>query len=203
MRSSRALVFSSTPGISAVLCLNSRAGSGPDGSLNPCPHVTPRLETVKDLPGRNRAIAVTPLAFYLPRYFITWSGRCGSLRARLAEPQPRRVARGRPRSVTHVMAVIRVVLVPVAPFPAALSAGELRAARQAAFLAGYYGKLIVGHLRDRLRCCWPCTWPGGPRVIVAAAPAGDTVAMTAYALPDMLPCLSHGSYTHRTPTWFS
>lgn len=96
-----------------------------------------------------------------------------------------------------------MVLVPVAPFPAALCAGELRAARHAAFLAGYYGKLIVGHMRDRLRCCWPCTWPGGPRVIVAAAPAGDTVAVTAYALPDMLPCLSHGSYTHRTPTWFS
>src|SRR5579862_9560763 len=69
---------------------------------------------------------------------------------------------------------IRVVLVPVAPFIAAIRPGELRAAMRAGLLVGvaecYVGR-IVCHLRDPVRCCWPCAGPGGPCVVVAAAPA--------------------------------
>jgi hypothetical protein len=116
-----------------------------------------------------------------------------SLRARLAEPQLRRVPCRRPRPVTHVMPGICVVLIPVTPFIAAFCPGELRAAERADLLAAgaeCYGDRFVCHLRDPLRRCWPCAWPGGPCVVVAAAPAArravavrDAVAATAYAPP--------------------
>jgi hypothetical protein len=50
------------------------------------------------------------------------------------------------------------VLVPVTPLPAAICPGELRTAERADLLAGfgeYYGELMVCHLRDPLRRCWP------------------------------------------------
>jgi hypothetical protein len=50
-----------------------------------------------------------------------------------------------------MMPGIWLVLVPVAPFPAAICPGELRAAERACLLAdlgGYYGKRVVCHLRD-------------------------------------------------------
>jgi hypothetical protein len=88
-----------------------------------------------------------------------------SLRARLAEPQPRRVPCRRPRAVTHMMPGIWVVSVHVTPFPAAICPGELRTAEHAGFLACVaecYGERIVCHLRDPLRCCWPCgAWRRG------------------------------------------
>ena len=70
-----------------------------------------------------------------------------------------------------MMPGVRVVLVPVAPFIAAICPGELRAARRACLLAECHGERVVCHLRDPVRCRWPCGWPGGPCVIVAAAPA--------------------------------
>src|SRR5258708_6812332 len=97
-----------------------------------------------------------------------------SLRARLAEPQLRRVPCRRPRPVTHMMPGICGVHIPVTPFIAAICPGEFRTAERAGFLAGVaecHGERIVCHLRDPLRCCWPCAWPGGPCVVVAAAPA--------------------------------
>jgi hypothetical protein len=79
-----------------------------------------------------------------------------SLRAGLAEPQPRRVPCRRPRPVTHMMPGLWAVLVPVTPFPAAISPGELRTAERADVLAGLYGgERIVWHLLDPLRRCWP------------------------------------------------
>jgi hypothetical protein len=63
-----------------------------------------------------------------------------------------------------MMPDIWVVLVPVTPFPAAICPGELRTAERADLLVGrvvYYGKRIVCHLRDPLRRCRPCAWPGG------------------------------------------
>ena len=92
--------------------------------------------------------------------------------ARLAELQLRRIPGRRPRPVAHMMPGIWVVLVPVTPFPAAISPGELRTAERAD-LAGpgdCYGGLIVCHLRDPLRRClavrlawraW-CRRGGGP-----------------------------------------
>jgi hypothetical protein len=65
---------------------------------------------------------------------------------------------------------VRGVLVAVAPFPASIGAGHLGAAERACLLAELaecYGKLVVCHLRDPLRCrlavraawrglvCWP------------------------------------------------
>jgi hypothetical protein len=73
-----------------------------------------------------------------------------SLRAGLAEPQPWRVPCRRPRPITHVMPGIWVVLVPVTPFPAAISPGELRTAERADLLAGAvesYSKRVVCHLK--------------------------------------------------------
>jgi hypothetical protein len=55
-----------------------------------------------------------------------------------------------------MMRGIRVVLVPVTPFPAAICPGELRAAEHADLLADlgeYYGELIACHSRDPLRRC--------------------------------------------------
>ncbi len=100
-----------------------------------------------------------------------------SLRAGLAELQQRRVPRRRPRPVTHMMPGIRVVLIPVAPFPAAVCPGELRTAERADLRAsrseGSSGR-IIGHLRNPLRRCWLCAWPG----VVAAAPAAECGRMT-------------------------
>src|ERR1700729_187447 len=73
----------------------------------------------------------------------------------LAEAPQRSVRCRRPRPVPYVMPVIRGVLVAVAPFPASLGAGHLGAAQRGCLLAGLaecYGKLIVCHLRDPLRC---------------------------------------------------
>ena len=73
-----------------------------------------------------------------------------------------------------MMPGIRVVLVSVAPFIAAICPGELRAARRAGLLAGMAqcrGERIVCQLCGPVRCRWPCAWPGGPCVVVAAAPA--------------------------------
>ena len=53
-----------------------------------------------------------------------------------------------------MMPGIWIVLVPVAPFPAAVCPGELRTAERAdplAHLGAYYGERIVCHLRDPLR----------------------------------------------------
>ena len=50
---------------------------------------------------------------------------------------------------------VRGVLVAVAPFPASIGAGQLGAAQRGCLLADLaecYGKLIVCHLRDPLRC---------------------------------------------------
>jgi hypothetical protein len=58
-----------------------------------------------------------------------------------------------------MMPGVCVVLVPVAPFIAAICADELRAAGRAGLLAEaaqYYGERIVCHLRDPVRCRWPC-----------------------------------------------
>jgi hypothetical protein len=69
---------------------------------------------------------------------------------------------------------IWAVLVPVTPFPATLCPGELRTAERADHLVGpigHYSERVVCHLRDPLRRYWPCAWPGGPGVVVAAAPA--------------------------------
>jgi hypothetical protein len=95
-----------------------------------------------------------------------------SLRAGLAELQQRRVPRRRPRPVTHMMPGIRVVLIPVAPFPAAVCPGELRTAERAGLLASLSecsSGRVIGHLRNPLRRCWLCAWPG----VVAAAPAAE------------------------------
>ena len=76
---------------------------------------------------------------------------------------------------------IVVVLVPVTPFPAAICPGELQTAERADLLAGlgeYYGELVVCHLRDPLRHCRPCAWPGGPGVVVAAVPVAGRGRMT-------------------------
>jgi hypothetical protein len=54
-----------------------------------------------------------------------------------------------------MMPGIWVVLVPVTPFPAAVSPGELRTAERADLLAGlaeFYGKRIACHLRAPLSC---------------------------------------------------
>jgi hypothetical protein len=68
---------------------------------------------------------------------------------------------------------IWVVLVLVAPFPAAISPGELRTAERADVLPSLTcGERIVCHLLDPLRRCWPCAWPGGSGVVVAAPAAG-------------------------------
>jgi hypothetical protein len=97
-----------------------------------------------------------------------------SLRTGLAEPQPRRVPCRRPRPVTHMMPGIWVVLIPVTPFPATICSGELRASERADLRVrpvAHYSECFVCHLLDPLRRCWPCAWPGGPGVVVAAAPA--------------------------------
>ena len=54
-----------------------------------------------------------------------------------------------------MMPGIWVVLVPVTPFPAAISPGELRTAERAdlAGLGEYDGELVVCHLQDPLRRC--------------------------------------------------
>ena len=112
-----------------------------------------------------------------------------SLRAGLAELQPRRVPCCRPRPVTHMMPGIRVVLIPVTPFPAAICPRELRTAERAGLLSGlgeYYGERIVCHLRNPLHRRWLCPWPSGPG-IVAAAPSGMRSQDPAYAPPDVPP----------------
>ena len=58
-----------------------------------------------------------------------------------------------------MMQGIWVVLVPVTPFPAAICPDELRTAERADLMADlgeYCSELIVWHLRDPLRRCWPC-----------------------------------------------
>jgi len=70
-----------------------------------------------------------------------------------------------------------VVLVPVTPFPAAISPGELRTAERADVLADLYCcERIVCHLRDPLRRCRPCAWPGGSGAVVAARQRDAVVA---------------------------
>jgi hypothetical protein len=94
-----------------------------------------------------------------------------SLRAGLAEQQPRRVPCRRPRPVTHMMPGIRVVLVPVTSLPSAICPGELWTADRADLLGDLgesYGEHIVCHLRNPLRHRWLCAWPGGSGVVAAA-----------------------------------
>jgi hypothetical protein len=71
---------------------------------------------------------------------------------------------------------VRGVLVAVAPFPASIGAGHLGAAQRACLLADLaecYGKLIVCHLRDPLRCRLAAcaAWRAGVLAVVAAVPA--------------------------------
>lgn len=125
-----------------------------------------------------------------------------SPRAGLAELQPRRVSRRRPRPVTHMMPAIWVVLIPVTPFPAAICPGELRTAERADLPVGpgeCYGERIACHLRDPLRRCWPCAWPGGPGV-VAAAPAAGCSRRTSLRPQDTLPLPPKGAPTLRRVT---
>jgi hypothetical protein len=117
------------------------------------------------------------------------------LRAGLAELQPRRVPGRQPRPVTHVMPGIWAVLIPVTPFPAAICPGELRAAERTDLLTGRgdcYGERVVCHLRDPLRRCRLCAWPGGPGV-VAAAPAAGCSRGTSLCPRDALPARPEGA----------
>jgi len=86
-----------------------------------------------------------------------------SLGAGLAQLQPRRVLGRRPRPVTHVMPGAWVVLIPVAPLPAAVSPGKFRTAEYAGLTGPgeRYSERIVCHLPNPLRRCRLCAWPGG------------------------------------------
>ncbi len=98
-----------------------------------------------------------------------------SLCAGLAQLQPRRVPCRRPRPVTHVMPGVWVVLIPVAPLPAAVCPGKLRTAEHAGLLTSLgerYSERIIRHLPNPLRRCRLCAWPGGPSVEAAASAAG-------------------------------
>ena len=97
-----------------------------------------------------------------------------SLCAGLAQLQPRRVPCRRPRPVTHVMPGVWVVLIPVAPLPAAVCPGKLRTAEHAGILTSLgerYSERIIRHLPNPLRRCRLCAWPGGPSVESAASAA--------------------------------
>ena len=81
-----------------------------------------------------------------------------------------------------------VVLIPVAPLPAAVCPGKLRTPEHAGLLTSLGerdNQRILCHLPNPLRRCRLCAWPGGPSV--EAHRQRDAVAQAAYALHDMSP----------------